>query len=319
MKSATLGKLLLLTIIIGISPFLANPALAQMHWMSPRAQWQNTPDTSQITCQEGFVLLTKSNGMPACVSPSSYLRLVDRGWGMWDDSVMMNRPQMMNNLIETMMQEPQLMQHWHGMILKNPQQVQETRDQWIQQLKDNPQLMANMMGPITMDPDLQKQMIDHMLQNKPMMQYIRNNTDWMNLMHGQMMGPGMMGQMSMHGCAWCPAANTTNTQYGTATCTWCPVTNQTMSTGWMIHNTQNVEDMMHHMWVNSEIRQQMFDHMLDHPYHMGSMMDQMMGPMMDPMMDDPELRRQMLDMFAENQEFMQKLRNDQDFQQNLNR
>ena len=311
-------KVLLLTVVIGLSPFLINSASAQMHLVSPREQWQNAHNISQITCQEGLVLLTKANGMPACVSTSSYLRLVDRGWGMWDDSVMMNRPQMMNDLMETMMQEPQLMQHWHGMILKNPQQMQDTRNDWIQQLKDNPQLMANMMGPITTDPDLQKQMIDHMTQHMPMMQSIRNDSDWMDMMDDQMIGHGMMGSMGMHRCAWCPTTNNTYVHYGTATCTWCPVTNQTMQTGWMMHNPQNIEDMMHHMWINSGIRQQMFDHMLEHPYHMGSMMNQMMDSMMDPMMDDPELRQQMLDMFAQNQDFMQKLRDNQNFQQDLN-
>lgn len=318
MRYLTLVGVLFIATVIGMSSFLVNSASAQMHWMSPRAQWQTNPDVSQITCQEGFVLLTKANGLPACVSPSSYLRLVDRGWGMWDSSMMMNRPQMMNNLMGGMIQDPQLMQQWHDMMLQNQQQMQEIRTQWLQQLKENPQLMANMMGPMTTNPDLQKQMIDYMMQHKPMMQSIRNNTNWMNMMHGQMMDQGMMGGMGMHNCPWCPTANTPNAQYGTPTCAWCPITNQTMGVGWMMHNPQQMQSMMNQVWQNPQWYQQMNEMMIQYPWHMGPMMGQMIGPMMSPMMDDPELRQQMLDMMMQNQEFMQKLRDSQQFQQNLN-
>jgi hypothetical protein len=88
------------------------------------------------------------------------------------------------------------------------------------------------MGPVTTDPDLQQQMIGQMTRHEAMMQSIRNNTGWMNMMYGQMMRQGMMGQgMGMHSCSWCSTASTPSMQYGTTTCPWCPVTNQTMGAG----------------------------------------------------------------------------------------
>jgi hypothetical protein len=302
-----------IALTICISPLLSNQSFAQS-MMSPRAQMQMNPDISQLSCRDGYVLLTKSNGMPSCVSTSSYLRLVDRGWGMWNSSIMMNRPQMMNNLMGQMMQDPQLMQQWHDVMIQNPQQLQETRNQWLGQIKENPQLLANIMGPMTTDPQLQTQMIDQMLQHQGMMQSIRNNTGWMGMMHGQMMGQGM----GMHQCAWCQAASNPNVHYGTTTCPWCPVTNQTMGPSWMMHNPQYIQNMMGQVWQNSQWRQQMNDMMIQNPLHAGPMMNQMIGPMVDPMMSDPVIRQQMLDMIAQNQEFMQKLKENQKFQQGLN-
>ena len=314
MNTRVLARAVLIAVILGVSPLLANSASAQMYHMSPRAQWSINSDISQVTCKEGFVLLTKTNGMPSCVSPTSYLRLVDRGWGMWNGTMMMNRPLMMNTLMGGMMQDPQLMQQWHDMLGKNQQQMQNTREQWLQQLRENPQLLANMMGPMTTDPVLQKQMIDQMLQHQGMMQSIRNNTSWMGMMHGQMMGQGM----GMHNCPWCPGASNPNVQYGTTTCPWCPVTNQTMGGGWMMHNPQYMQNMMGQVWQNPQWRQQMNDMMIQNPWYMGPGLGQMIGPMMNPMMNDPQIRQQMLEMIAQNQEFMQKLRDDQKFQQGLN-
>ena len=313
MKLAIVLSVIIIALTLGISPLLSNQSFAQS-MMSPRAQMQLNPDISQLSCREGFVILAKANGVPACVSPSSYLRLVDRGWGMWDSTMMMNRPQMMSDLMGGMIQDPQLMQQWHDMMIQNQQQMQQTRDQWLGQIKENPKLLANMMGPMTTDPNLQKQMIDQMLGHQGMMQSIRNNTGWMGMMHGQMMGQGM----GMHQCAWCQTASNPNVQYGTTTCPWCPVTNQTMGTGWMMNNPQYMQNMMGQIWQNSQWRGQMNDMMIQNPWHIGPMTGQMIGQILNPMMDNPEIRQQMLEMITQNQEFMQKLRNDQKFQQGLN-
>jgi len=310
----TVTLVFFIAVILGISPFLTNAVFAQTHQMSPRAQWDINPDISQITCKEGFVLLTNVNGMPHCVSPTSYVRLVDRGWGIWNGTIMMDRPQMMNNLMGAMLQDPQLMQQWHDTLLQSQQQMQEARNQWLQQVKQNPQFLANIMGPMTTDPELQKQLIDQILHHNGMMQSIRSNTGWMGMMHGQSMGQGM----GMYNCPWCQTANNPNVQYGTATCPWCPVTNQTMGAGWTMHNPQYMQNMMGQVWQNTQWRQNLNGMMIQNPWHIGPMTGQMIGPILNPMMDDPEIRQQMLEMITQNQEFMQKLRNDQKFQQGLN-
>ena len=67
-------------------------------------------------------------------------------------------------------------------------------------------------------------------------------------------------------------------------------------------------NMMHHMWIDDELSQDMHEFMLENPGHMVHMSDQMMGPMLGFMMDDPELRERMIDLMLENQDFMNSIR-----------
>lgn len=50
---------------------------------SPRAQFLNNNSVQSIKCAEGLeLIMKKSNGMPACVKPSSISILIERGWGI---------------------------------------------------------------------------------------------------------------------------------------------------------------------------------------------------------------------------------------------
>jgi carboxymethylenebutenolidase len=50
---------------------------------SPREQFENKIALESIKCSEGMQLLVKvSNGMPACVKPSTFAILIERGWGV---------------------------------------------------------------------------------------------------------------------------------------------------------------------------------------------------------------------------------------------
>lgn len=50
---------------------------------SPRAQFLNNISVQSIKCAEGLeLIMKKSNGMPACVKPSSISILIERGWGI---------------------------------------------------------------------------------------------------------------------------------------------------------------------------------------------------------------------------------------------
>ncbi len=49
----------------------------------PLKQIQDGTDPSDVTCTEGLELVMKvSNGLPACVKPSSVEKLIERGWAM---------------------------------------------------------------------------------------------------------------------------------------------------------------------------------------------------------------------------------------------
>jgi len=50
---------------------------------SPRAQFLNNISVQSINCAEELeLIMKKSNGMPACVKPSSISVLIERGWGI---------------------------------------------------------------------------------------------------------------------------------------------------------------------------------------------------------------------------------------------
>jgi hypothetical protein len=76
-----LKSLFLFGIIFSITiiPVLFDDSFAQQ--MSPHQQWKQFSNFDMMTCKEGHLLLQKTNGYPSCVMPSTYLKLVDRGYG----------------------------------------------------------------------------------------------------------------------------------------------------------------------------------------------------------------------------------------------
>jgi carboxymethylenebutenolidase len=52
-------------------------------YKSPRAQFMDKIPVTMVTCDEGFeLIMKKTNGMPACVKPSTAAILIERGWGV---------------------------------------------------------------------------------------------------------------------------------------------------------------------------------------------------------------------------------------------
>ena len=88
--------------------------------MSPHQQWKKFADLDMLTCKPEQLLFQKTDGNPLCVMPSTYLKLVDRGYGNYDSSIMSKRPAMSNDLMQSMVSNPSLMHHWHEMMQKNP-------------------------------------------------------------------------------------------------------------------------------------------------------------------------------------------------------
>jgi hypothetical protein len=300
----TINFLFVFTIIlcIYISSFLFENSFAQENQiLPPRYQWKQLPDPDILTCKEGLILLPKTNGAPACVLPSTYLKLVDRGYGNFNSSQLMNHPQMMIHLMGEMIVEPQLMYHWHTMIMNDLKIMQYTMSDMIFQLKENPEFMANIMGPMTANPELRKQMIEHMQNHPQMMISFQEHPGWMASVHRPMLGSNIGQEMrsEMHRndeCSWCPEIEQLNLQAHQG-----------------FHRPKIMEDIMHHIWVNEKMRTQMHNFMLENAHHMGLMTDQMMESILGSMMDDLELRQQMIDMMLENQEFMNSIRHENKF------
>lgn len=305
LKKFYLSFILLIAFSLSLSPILIVELSAEEgDLIPPRKQWKQISDIEQLTCKEGLLLLQKNNGAPACVSSSSYLRLVDRGYGMFDSQIMMNRPIMMNNLMQTMTADQTIMHHWHEMMINDKAMMQTTMQNWISHMKENPQYLANMMGPMTTDPDLREQMIEEMRQHREMTRTLQEHPRWMDSVHHDGMGPGMGQGMGM--------GSSQGKGMHMANCPWCPEYEMHQMHGHSkeFSHSGRMMDMMHHMWINEEMTTDVHEFMIKNPSHMAKMSEQMMGPMLGYMMDDPDLRQQMIDLMLEHQEFMDSIRHE---------
>ena len=103
--------------------------------MTPHQQWKKFADPDMLTCKPGHLLIQKTNGNPACVMPSTYLKLIDRGYGSHNQSMMDKHPEMMNHLMNSVASNEKLMTHWHEMMQKNPTIMKHTMNDWISQIK----------------------------------------------------------------------------------------------------------------------------------------------------------------------------------------
>ena len=257
--------------------------------ISPHHQWKKFTDLDIITCKPDHLLLQKNDHTPVCVMPSTYLKLVDRGYGNYDTSIMNKRPEMMNQLMQNMVANEKLMHHWHEMMQKNPNIMMQTLNDWVIQMKENPELMKNILGPMTSDPQLREKMIETMKNHPNMEKSLKMHSAWMDSVHHS------MANSEMHGIA----------------CLWCP--NYQMHSGshsmGFVHSDRMM-DLMHQMWVSSGISTDMHRFMIKNPSHMGQMSERLMGPMLGVIMDDEDLRQQMIILMLEHPEFMNSIRHD---------
>ena len=93
-------------------------------------------------------------------------------------------------------------------------------------------------------------------------------------------------------------------------CAWCPdyqiITSHEHSE--VFANSDRMMVMMHDIWINSGMTQDMHTLMLEDPSHMALMSEHMMKPMLDAIMDDKELRTKMIDLMLEHHDFMNSIR-----------
>jgi len=161
-------------------------------YMPVRHQWMMNNDPNQITCPTGMGMMMSNSGNPACLTPSSYMRLADRGWGNYDYNYMARDQQFMTGMMNNMMQHPQMM----GMMMNDPQMLQamQSNNQWMGMMHGQGMMgqgmmgRGMMMGNYTMGCPMCTGMMGQGM-NQPMMM----NNAWM--MHNPQMMHGMMGTM----------------------------------------------------------------------------------------------------------------------------
>ena len=201
MKKSIIAVTLVLPLVavLALSPILVDSIFAQILRNTPVGhQWDLHHDITQLTCAKGTaILLMNTDGEPACVKPSTYLTLVDRGYGKFGSNIMMNRPMMMQGLMGQMMDDPNLTQPMIDNMMNNQQMMQSMRgnNQMMGMMRggmmgqgmmgqgqmgqgmmgqgmmmQNPEVMNDMMNQMIQNPEFRQQMIDEMQLHHKFMQ-----------------------------------------------------------------------------------------------------------------------------------------------------
>ena len=260
--------------------------------------------------------------------PSTYLKLVDRGYGHHNQSMMDKHPEMMNHLMNSMVSNEKLMTHWHEMMQNDPNMMMQTMDDWVLQMKNNPELLKNMLAPITSDPELREKMIHTMKNHSQMENHLKSHYAWMDSVHQPMnsgmshgdsdskmscgMGDDKSGMSHGDSEMGCPMCDKMMEKKRLDNCPWCPnYKHHSMSSHSMtMSNSDKMMDMIHHVWINSDMTKDMHTMMLEDSSHMALMSSQMMEPMLNAVMDDSDLREQMIELMLQHKDFMNSIRHD---------
>ncbi len=263
--------------------------------VSPHQQWKKSADLDELSCKQGYLLFLKTHGgYPMCVFPSTYLKLVDRGFGNYDRSIMDNRPEMMNVLMHTMVSHTGLMQHWHEMMQKNPLIMTQVTENWTSQIKNNPDLLKNVLGHLTSDPNLRLAMVDVMKSHSRMEVELKQNSEWMDSVHHPIVNPEFVDGERQSACDWCPEYKK----------------HQNDESSIRFGNHDIMMDMMHEIWLDSELNHDLHSMMLQNPFHLRYMPEQLTNSMLNSVMDDEDLRLQMIDLLLQHRDFMNAIRHD---------
>ncbi|MBA4452823.1 MAG: hypothetical protein H2B03_06635 [Nitrosopumilaceae archaeon] len=105
---------------------------------SPLAQIKQGVPASEVACKEGLVLMVRESGTPACLTAPSYLRSVDRGWGVADLDLLQSHPEHVDAIISAIMHNRELRQQVIDRIAENPEVLEK--------LKGNERLMGVIEG-----------------------------------------------------------------------------------------------------------------------------------------------------------------------------
>ena len=138
-------------------------------------------------------------------------------------------------------------------------------------------------------------MINQMKEHSQMMMSLQENPNWMKSVHSfdmdsmnKEMNHEMHGQMN---CSWCIETKSKETQKNHD-----------------FHQPKKIEDMIHHLWINEKMRNQIQLFMFENPAHMEIMAEDMMYSILEYIMSDPNLRQEMIKMMLEHQDFMNSIK-----------
>lgn len=105
---------------------------------SPLAQTKQGVPAHEVVCKENFVLMVRESGSAACLTPASYLRSVDRGWGVADLDLMEKHPEQLDSIIAAIMQNRELREQVIERVSANPEALEK--------IKSNEKLMNVLEG-----------------------------------------------------------------------------------------------------------------------------------------------------------------------------
>ena len=78
----------------------------------------------------------------------------------------------------------------------------------------------------------------------------------------------------------------------------------------MIQILTKAMEIVHHVWIDSEMAQDMHTLMLENPSHMYMMLTHMMEPILNAMMNDQNMRQEMIELMLDHNEFMNTIRHE---------
>jgi len=89
-------------ILYAIIPFLMfNTISSYGETPSPLEQTKQGIPANEVSCKKGLVLMVRESGDPACLTPSSYMRSIDRGWGVGDLDLLQKHPEQLDSIKAT--------------------------------------------------------------------------------------------------------------------------------------------------------------------------------------------------------------------------
>ena len=106
--------------------------------LSPLQQSKQGIPAEETICREGFVLMVRESGDPACMTPPGFLRSIDRGWGQADLDLMQKNPDQVDSVISAIMHNRDLRNMVIERIAENPEVLEK--------IKDNERLMNVLEG-----------------------------------------------------------------------------------------------------------------------------------------------------------------------------
>jgi len=126
-------------VLYAIIPFLMfGVTSSYAETLSPLEQMKQGVPANEVACKENFVLMVRESGSAACLTPASFLRSIDRGWGVADLDLLEEHPEQLDAIIATIMQNPQLREQVIERISANPEAIEK--------IKGNEKLMNVLEG-----------------------------------------------------------------------------------------------------------------------------------------------------------------------------